>query len=206
MARSAAATRASTTRTPARRSARSRAIPASTRGVRGLQLPLSEEARASDFEYGYSACRDEALVLWEAQFGDFANGAQIIDRPAPRRPASSNGARRRGLTLLLPHGYEGQRSRALQRPAGTLPPARREREHPSELHHCRAVLPPAAAAGARPDRAAARRDDAEGAAAAEGVLVDARRSHRGQLPAGDRRSRRRSPLSSVRCRSWSSRC
>jgi 2-oxoglutarate dehydrogenase E1 component len=68
---------------------------------------LLSEYAAMGYEYGYSVANKDALVLWEAQFGDFVNGAQIIiDQYLVA--AEDKWGQTSGLVLLLPHGFEGQ--------------------------------------------------------------------------------------------------
>jgi 2-oxoglutarate dehydrogenase E1 component len=85
---------------------RVRTIPGA-KGKFRIYNSLLSEYGVLGFEYGYALANPQALVLWEAQFGDFANGAQtMIDQFIAA--GEQKWSRMNGVTLLLPHGYEGQ--------------------------------------------------------------------------------------------------
>ena len=149
---------------------------------------LLSEAAVLGFEYGYDVCRPGALNLWEAQFGDFVNGAQVRSTSSSP-PARRSGVSECGLVLLLPHGYDGQgpehSSARLER---FLQLAAKDNIQRGERHDRGAVVPSAPRPGARSAPQAAHRDVAEEPAPRP----------RGLLPIEDFARDRFEPLSTIR--------
>ena len=178
--------RCCTTSRTATATARCSTCPARRPRSRCFNSPLSENA-CLGFEYGYSITAPDLLDLWEAQFGDFANGAQVIIDQFIAAGRAKWGQTTR-LDAAPAARLRGQRARALLGAARALPGARRRRQPADrQRDHAGAVLPPAALAGTAADAPAAGGDDAEEPAALKRRHQHARRPGRRDVPAPDRR-------------------